>query len=89
MRHSSSESVLETYLASEQCRTSWELTRRTWIAYSMIDSERTNKVLSMELETEKAVRPVRKGRLQFLARLMPATDGTKVKRDLIIVHNED
>jgi hypothetical protein len=75
----SSESVLEAYMEDPQCAASWELTRRTWIAYSMIDSERTN-----ERVKAKALAETHPHYFRFYARLL-----NPINRQLILVFNED
>lgn len=86
LRRLSSESsteLLEAYIATEQCSASWELTRRAWIAYAMIDSNATNtkirQVFDATPKTEVAKR-------KFFGRLL---DINKINRELLMVFNED
>jgi hypothetical protein len=93
MRDTSSEAVLEAYLASEQCKASRELTKRAWIAYSLIDSNNTNARIATEFNTEKNRGEMTdKGHVRFLAMLLPGTAENptqKIKREIIQVFNED
>ncbi len=93
MRDTSSEAVLESYLASEQCKASWELTRRAWIAYSLIDSDNTNARITNLVNVEKNRGEQKDKRLlQFIGNLLPATPqhpNQEVKREIVQVFNED
>lgn len=84
MRRLASESsaeLLQAYIATEQCSNSWELTRRAWIAYSLIDSATTNQVVEDKF---KATPKSSVAHRQFYGRL-----NNKINRELIMVFNED
>ncbi len=77
------EALLETYIATEQCQTSWELTRRAWIAYSMIDSTNTNIKIRQRFQATSANDVAHR---KFFGRLL---ESNKVSRELLMVFNED
>ncbi len=89
IRNTESAEVLESYIASEQCTASWELTQRAWIAYSVIDSDRTNKAIQEEFVRVRQAKPVNSARLRLMARLLNTSPEQKIKRELIQVFNED
>lgn len=78
-----SEALLEAYIATEQCQASWELTRRAWIAYSMIDSTNTNAKIHQRFLATSANDVAHR---KFFGRLL---EGNKLNRELLMVFNED
>jgi hypothetical protein len=78
-RDESSVEMLEVFFEIDICKNSWELTRRAWRAYSLIDSERTNARIRAEYRDRTELRDKR-----FFGHLFNA-----VTRELIMIHNED
>ena len=77
----SSTAQLEQYMETDECKLSWELTRRALIAYSVIDSKATNGNLRQMFKRAKD--PSSK---KFIGRLLP---NNKDWRRAVMIFNED
>jgi hypothetical protein len=78
-RHGSSTEVLEAFFETDICKGSWELTRRAWRAYSLIDTRRTNSRIREEFHAREEI-----GQKSFFGHLT-----NEITRELIMIHNED
>jgi hypothetical protein len=78
-RHASSTEVLEAFFETDMCKDSWELTRRAWRAYSLIDTRRTNNRIREEFHAREVP-----GQKRFFGHLT-----NEITRELIMIHNED
>jgi hypothetical protein len=72
--------VIADFQASEICTSSWEMTRYSWVAYAMIDSEATNLKIEQLFKQETNL-----ARKKFFHALLPTN---KVYRELLIIHPE-
>ncbi|MCB9893891.1 MAG: hypothetical protein H6839_05560 [Planctomycetes bacterium] len=77
----SSAPVLDTLINSEYVSSSWELTQRAWVAYSMIDTTDTNAAVRAKFNAAET-----QGLKFFFQKLLPEN---KIIRKLMIIHKED
>jgi len=73
--------VLNQCLASGRFQESWELTRRAWVAYAMVDNQETNSTLMQKFMSANT-----QGMRFWFKKLLPEN---KIIRKLIMIHNED
>lgn len=73
--------LLDSFLASEVAKASWEMTQYAWVAYAMTDTPETNqKIYAMLRENAD-----NKAKKSFFNKLVPEN---KVYRELLIIHPE-